>query len=233
MLIALCGILMTGCAQLVTLDENQSDMIAEYMAGTVLRHSTNYEEALIYPVETAEDTKKEAQTVTTKEQEQTVNNLINTGLKVNQSNETVKQDSNVSIDRLFKDISGGEYTVAYKGYAFYDSYPETNGYFTMEPAKGKKILEITFKLTNLSGKNLAINLIKKNVSYELTDSQGNVYASMLTLLENDFQFLNLSIPKGKSKEAVLLFEVSKDISKNGLKFNASYNGEAAVIELSE
>jgi len=222
---------MTGCAQLVTLDENQSDVIVEYMAGTVLRHSNNYEEALIYPVETAEDTKKEVQTVTTKVQEESADNVINTALHAGQSNETVEQGINVNIDSLFTDISGGDFTVAYKGYAFYDSYPETNGYFTLEPAQGKKILEITFKLTNLSGKNLDINLIKKNISYKLTDSKGVVYGSMLTLLENDLQFLNLRIPKGKSKEAVILFEVSKDLSKKGLKFNASYNGETADIEL--
>lgn len=232
-LIALCGILMTGCAQLVTLDENQSDILAEYMAGTVLRHSNNYEEALIYPVETAKDTKKEKQAVTAEVQEQTGNNVINKALQTGQSNKAVEDEKTVSVGNIFKNISGGDFKVVYKDYTLYDSYPETNGYFTMEPAKGKKILEVTFMVTNLSEKNLDINLIKKNVSYKLTDSKGNTYSSMLTLLENDLQFLNLSIPKGKSKKAVVLFEVSKDISKNGIKFYTTYNSKTAVIELSE
>ena len=206
LLITICGVMLTGCAQLIDLTEKESDVLAEYMAGTMLRHADDYEEALIYPEETSEE--KDA--LVTADMPETASNTDNTAKLPQAANANLSQAANgdlspentavplnlsaksqygaiVSLASMFKDIFKNTFSITYQNYKAYDSYPDDNDLFTIEPAEGKKLIAFTFNVKNITKKSQKLDLMKYNISYQLTDNNSSVYYPMMTLLNNDIQ----------------------------------------------
>lgn len=56
--LAVTGLIMlvlTGCASSISLTDNESDLVAEYIAGLMFKYDKNYEETLILPEEETEE----------------------------------------------------------------------------------------------------------------------------------------------------------------------------------
>lgn len=252
LLITICGVVLTGCAQLVDLTEKESDVLAEYMAGTVLRHVDDYEEALIYPEETSEDkevsvTPGSAEiasdtdskpdnadvlanvTALAEEGSQSpVNTAVTQNLSVKSQYGTI-----VSIASLFKDIFKDTFTITYQNYKTYDSYPDENDLFTIESAEGKQLIAFTFNVKNITKKNQKLDLMKYNIFYQLTDNNGSVYYPMMTLLNNDIQYINIGMKEGKAAKAVILFELPKNIDLSHLLLTLTYEDKTTFIDISQ
>lgn len=230
LMIVICGIMLTGCAQLTKLNDKQSDEVAEYMAGTVLRYTKNYEEALIYPdeVNDSEGTGSETDT-----------NNGSSGVDVTTTESTVslvspatdKPKDILSVKELFEIISDSKYSVSYAGHASYTSYPNDNEYFILEPTQGNKLVTFTFTLKNTQKKDLSINLVDKKISYTLKNSSGGSYKPSVTLLTNDIQYLKNTIKANQSLKAVLVFEIAKDTDEKDLSLVIDYSEKSSVINI--
>lgn len=249
LLITICGVVLTGCAQLIDLTENESDVLAEYMAGTMLRHSENYEEALIYPEETTEE--KEAAIVpdmaeTASETDLESHNITgqsqnSTAVQSSENNKAVAQNLSVqsqygtivSLANMFKGIFKNSLSITYQNYKAYDSYPDENELFTIEPAEGKKLIAFTFNVKNITKKPQKLDLLKYNISYQLTDDNSSVYYPMMTLLANDIQYINLGIDAGKTRKAVILFELPEKVDMSHLLLTLTYEDKTTFIDISQ
>ncbi len=249
LLITICGVVLTGCAQLIDLTENESDVLAEYMAGTMLRHTENYEEALIYPEETTEE--KEAaiapdMTETASETDLESHNLTgqsqnSTAAQSSENNKAVAQNLSVqsqygtivSLANMFKGIFKNSLSITYQNYKAYDSYPDENELFTIEPAEGKKLIAFTFNVKNITKKTQKLDLLKYNISYQLTDNNSSVYYPMMTLLANDIQYINLGIDAGKTRKAVILFELPEKVDMSHLLLTLTYEDKTTFLDISQ
>lgn len=249
LLITICGVVLTGCAQLIDLSENESDVLAEYMAGTMLRHADNYEEALIYPeetteeneasiapntTETASDTDIESSDIADQAQADTAvqssgnNTAVAQNLSVKSQNGTI-----VSLASMFKDIYKNNFSITYQNYKAYDSYPDENNLFTIESAEGKKLIAFTFNVKNITKKSQKLDLMKYNISYQLTDNNSSVYYPMMTLLDNDIQYINLGIDAGKTRKAVILFELPEKVDVSHLLLTLTYEDKTTFLDISQ
>ncbi len=249
LLITICGVVLTGCAQLIDLTEKESDVLAEYMAGTMLRHADNYEEALIYPEETSEEkevpiTPNTAETVSNTDVEST--NIAdqaqaNTAGQSPENITAVTQNLSVksqygtivSLTSMFKDIIKNTFSITYQNYKAYDSYPDQKNLFTIEPAEGKKLIAFTFNVKNITKTNQKLDLMKYNISYQLTDNNSSVYYPMMTLLNNDIQYINLGINAGKARKAVILFELPENVDVSNLLLTLTYEDKTTILDISQ
>lgn len=230
LMIVICGIMLTGCAQLTNLNDKQSDEVAEYMAGTVLRYTKNYEEALIYPDDMKELTglgsNSETLNLSVESDGTTTENSVSLVPAV-----TDKQEDILSVKEIFELISDSKYAVTYTGHASYTSYPNDNDYFTLEPTMGNKLLTFTFTFKNTQKKDISIDYVDKNIDYTLESLSGSSYKPSVTLLTNDIQYLKSTIKANQSLKAVLVFEVAKDTKEKDLSLVIDYSGISSVINI--
>lgn len=241
-MIVLCGIMLTGCTQLIVLTEEESDILSEYMAETVLKHDKKYKEALIYPEDTTDIADSETNEVNESEvasdtegNMEAVSEQANSDDNLTTLDSTVADNTNymVSDMNLSDELGNGNFEISYSNYKLYDSYPSNskNNYFSLEASEGRKLLVVSFDIKNLSKKTQRLNLIKSGFEYTLSNDSNVTYNPKLTLLLNDIQYLDIEVPKGKSKEAVLVFEVLQDMDVSKCNLLVSNQEKNAVINL--
>lgn len=245
LLIALCcGVMLTGCAKLTDVTEQQSDELAEYVAGTVLRYTKNYDEALIYPDTTKEEVLPVKNTSLVEEKNDTtkIENVTDETVKTPQNTETtqVKEEEvtepakdSVSVKQLFEEVIGNKYVVSYKGNESYKTYPKSNESLTLEAEKGYKFITFKFNVKNTTKKESNVNLVNKDITYSLSNKSGVSYKPCITLLTNDIQYFKAKIGSNKSKKAVIIFQVPEDVKEKDLTLSINYKDKSAVIALSK
>lgn len=239
-----CGMMFTGCAKMTDLSDQQSDVIAEYMAGSVLRYTDNYKEALIYPEDTKEEQKngtvikesnttKEENTANTATDKQDINKGAVTTSNSTGTKNTETEKSDLSYEEFYKIISDNKYQLKYTDFKLQSSYAQRDAYFTLTPTSGNKLLAVNFKVSNKSKSSVKVNLEKIHIAYKLSTKDGKSYSPMVTLLDTDLKYLNLTLKSGKSDDAVLLFDVPENLKTDGLTLSISLNGQKAIIDLNE
>ena len=72
-----------------------------------------------------------------------------------------------------------------------------------------------------------------NISYQLTDNNNSVYYPMMTLLNNDIQYINLGINAGKTRKAVILFELPEKIDVSHLLLTLTYEDKITFLDISQ
>ena len=238
--------MLTGCAQLIQINDQQSDVLAEYMAGTMLRYDVNYHEALIYTKATT-DTKDSADITENGEIADSDDTLKASNRNRNDteaSNSAGMQGSSdlsvddqngsaVSLASLYKDCFNGKFSIKYINHKFYNSYPDEYKFFTLETTKNHKLLAINFNIKNTSQKARTLDLKNDKIKYQLIDKTGTVYYPMLTLLNNDIQYINLDVAAGKTRQAVVMFDVPEKMDRSNLELAITYEDKTTVIDLNE
>lgn len=265
-IILLFGAMLTGCVQLVTMSDEESNMIAEYMAGTYLQQ-TDYAENLVYPNEEVTDSQDSNEdnttavipaktpatnadkSITNTEEKTLEVNVIDSGLE---NNTVSNSDQNTSSDKESnsnetnsasnetdtKELSINDvfnyknFHIKYSNYKVLDSYQsKINGsYFNLEPTAGDRLLVANFIIKNISKRSQNFNLIGKDIQYILSDSSKE-FLPMLTLLNEDLQYIDVTINPGKTYNAVIVYEVPKNIDKAKLSLSVLKNSKTANITM--
>lgn len=202
----LCAVLavsvlsLTGCADIKNLSEEQENEIAEYAAGVLLQNSDKYpyrlitkEEKEVTETPTPTPTSAAAQASDAPQESQP------------EQTEAAPEDSKkeVSLDDLYhlKGVS-----ISYTSYRLADKY----GSSQVRAEQGKKLLVAEFSLKNNSGAKKKVKLIdRRKITYQL-NVDGTTYSPQISLLENQLDYLETVIAKGKSQKAVLVFQVDKN-----------------------
>ena len=198
---------LTGCADIKNLSEEQENEIAEYAAGVLLQNSDKYPYRLI--------TKKEKEVTETPTPMPATPTPTPTSAAAQASDApqesqpeqtaAAPEDSKkeVSLDDLYhlKGVS-----ILYTSYRLADKY----GSSQIRAEQGKKLLVAEFSLKNNSGAKKKVKLIdRRKITYQL-NVDGTTYSPQISLLENQLDYLETVIAKGKSQKAVLVFQVDKN-----------------------
>lgn len=217
LLTAVCTL--SGCgSSKVELTDEQNSMVAEYIAGALLRYDMRYEEKLQY---IPEEVETEAAVPETQAPP------VETELPQD-STETLGQEPSYKNLNEVIGIDGMELT--YKRSAFYDSYPkEKNDFFILEPGVSNKLLVAEFELSNTTGKKQKVDLSGAGIKYSLKLG-GREYKPLLTALPNDLRYLSITVAAEKSEKVIIIFEVEKDKELKDAEMMIDREGVTAQIK---
>lgn len=198
---------LTGCADIKNLSEEQENEIAEYAAGVLLQNSDKYSYRLITKEEKEVTETPTPMPATPTPTPTSAAAQASDAPQESQPEQTAAapEDSKkeVSLDDLYhlKGVS-----VLYTSYRLADKY----GSSQIRAEQGKKLLVAEFSLKNNSGAKKKVKLIdRRKITYQL-NVDGTTYSPQISLLENQLDYLETVIAKGKSQKAVLVFQVDKN-----------------------
>jgi hypothetical protein len=223
--IFLSALLMSGCVKESNLTVKQSNAVAEYMAGLLLKYDRNYDQKLI---DIEELTNDETNIVTAAPTQGAASqNTV--------SSEPSTDSKNNSEDNYtLTDVIGNKnFAIDYSNYKFTNTYPEDTEetYFTLIPRNGYQLLVLSFNVKNITAAVKTFNLSEDNIGYKLYTNSNTVYKPLLTLLENDMQYINIKVGTGKTKTILLVFEISKNTDTSKMKLVISKNKKSETIKI--
>ena len=222
---------LTGCIKEYKYTEEQTDIYAEYIAGVLLASDDNYKANLIPYYEIQEYEKEVA--LSTEAPTPTPDTADPTSIPTGDTDLDEMAHAN---DYTINDVIEGEdFDIQYTGYNLQGTYPENfmDAYFSITPSEGKQLLVMSFEFKNTSNKENYINLADTRVGYQLDVSDTRTQKPMLTLLENDLQYIKLNVDAGEKETAFLIFEVSNDIDvdEGVINLRISKDDKTATISL--
>lgn len=202
----------TGCMDVSDLTEEQSNLIAEYSAGVLLRYSERYERRLI----TKEQLEKQG-IEETGEASPTpaVSAAISASPVPKEPTAQTTGDTQSQTTELptlsvndFYQFDG--VTVSYDSYQFVKKYGTTQ----IRAADGEILLIVSFLLNNTSGKTKKLNLMKRmDISYTI-DADGGRYQPGPSILKNGgMNQLSTTLKAGQKEKAVLIYRMSQERKK--------------------
>lgn len=204
---------MSGCSY-VKLTEQETNQIAEYMAGKLLEYDRYYDEALIKeddltkdedlasdektpeesqaPIETPEPSKEPDKTASTEDNE-------DTEPEISSDLNTVFNQKGVSL--------------TYKGCKKCSSYPEDSKeqYFVVEAGLGKQLMVLEFNIKNTASSDVELSLLDSTLKYQLVLDDGSTVSPLKSWLTDDLQFIEGKISEGRSIASHLVFEVDSGV----------------------
>jgi hypothetical protein len=206
--------------------EEESDMVAEYSAGVLLRYSDTYPWRLVTKEQKASDEQATSapEATATAQTGDEVSSAEpqpseNTDESLSSADKTDVQ--NVNLDDIYR-LDGIRVKVK-KGW-FCQKYKNIQA----SAGSGEKLFVISFELYNHSSSVKKINLMKRDLDYPLT-IDGEVYQLGINMLEgNDMKYLNTAIRPGKKKTAVLVYTIPKTAGKSSseVKLTVSESGNS-------
>lgn len=215
-------LVLTGCASSISLTDNESDLVAEYIAGLMFKYDSNYEEALIPPEEENEEM---VVTISPSPTPVSMNGSDKGAISQNEI-----KDGNVQANADFTEVIGVKnLEIEYVGYEEKDSL--SDNYFNIESGEGKNLVIVKFKLKNTSDKDIKLNLTKSNILYQLDINTGNFQKPLLTFLDNDLRMIDTTIKARSSLDTVLVFNVSAKVNLDVVNVIVSHSHKTAIIKL--
>jgi len=230
-----CMLTLTGCIKKNEISETDSAAVAEYIAGVMLKNDKNYEEDLILPGEDVQDqASEEAGSITSPPQELSITPTP-TPLVDQNSNGGVAADNTelVSNASLSEVIGANDFDIAYLDYQLCETYPEdeTNSYFSLTPRNGAELLVASFSVKNTTQVEKRLNLSSTKIVYQLDINTGTFSKPLLTLLENDLQYIDVTVKPGKTKNVHLIFEVSKEAKIQNMNLIISRDDKTEIVKI--
>lgn len=215
LLVLLCMAALTGCGKDdITLSNEDNDLVAEYIAGTLLKYSYDNEwkyqklnTAQKTGVTTTAGTNGSTQTPTQSQagnSQKTTASSAATAASASGAAGTTSTDLMGSLP-VALGLSG--VTVKYKDYVTGSTYP-ADAVISVPAQSGCEVVAVELTLTNTSGQAVTLNS-SGNVTFKLETGGTSVnnYASML---KNDVTSLkNVSLAAGASKDVVVIFQVKE------------------------
>lgn len=202
---------MSGCSS-ISYGNTKEEEVVEYAVNAVLNHDKNYIVKLADRAPEPETTTvwisdNEAQNAAGSEsQEGNAGNNNSSG-----GNSEKPQTVTVSANEGFG-LSG--FTVTEAGYELSDRYPDGNDGFSMVALKNNKLLVLKFNVTNNSGSAASLDMLGKNLSYRCLINNSKGVNVQVTALLNALNTYNGTFEAGETKEMVLVFQISDEISAN-------------------
>ncbi len=239
-LMIFCGGMLTGCMQTVDMTGQESNMIAESMAGLLLKYDKNYEGDLIYQeskdlraeIELKEEKSKKVTTLTATG-EKADKNESNSGMVTADNKNKVTGKKTDEKNKLNETLGNKNFKVSFQKYETSKSYDGniSNKAFSIDASNNNQLLIARFDITNLTKKKQNFNLINSNLQYHLQVNKETFYKPLVTILVNDLQYINLDFAAQETKEAVILFEIPKDIDLSNVEMIVSNKDSSLNIKM--
>lgn len=238
----LCSVLLSGCSSVVDLTDEETKLIAEYAAEVLLKYDVNYTDRIdegereTLQKENAADTEGSAADTV---DETSATETIDTETKdtVSDSDNTEPSASSEGAEEDIAKIAGiSGASITYKDYIITDQYPaaeEEDGFISLDASEGHKLLVVRFKVVNTTQDMLDISLLDKEIEYSIICNDDRTADAMLTILMEDLSTLEITLNPGEEQEAVLVFQISKDMENklDSIKLKTVYNNTDNIINI--
>ena len=236
LLVLLCMAALTGCGKNdISLTNEENDLVAEYIAGTLLKYSCNNEwkyqklnTAQKTGVTTTAGTNSSTQTPTQSQagnsQKPTASSSSAASTATVSASGTAGTTSTDLMGSLPSALGLSGVTVKYKDYVTGSSYP-SDAYVSVPAQSGCEVVAVELTLTNTSGQAVTLNS-SGNVTFKL-EVGGTGVVNYASILKNDITALkNVSLAAGASKDVVVLFQVKESDASSvaGASMTATSSG---------
>ena len=205
---AMCVMFMTGCNSGIDINNEQNDIIANYVARLVVNATkVNY----IYVPDIKEP-----------ETGSMVDDVVETQTDADGNAIAVKHDYSLLNDYL--DLKGVE--ISYKDSIVAKEYPDDGtALFVVEAEPGKQLVAVEYELTNTTDSDITYTIPQDGLIFRLKVNDSKNVMSFKTLLFNDFSNMkNFVIEAGQTKTAVVVFQVDEEdaqsLSRIEVRFGA-------------
>jgi len=225
MIMVLVILSFTGCMKEYDIPEDKSDAVAEYMAGLLLNSDDDYDQKLIDPYDMTEVSSSDNRDFQTPA---TADNTDKTDTQLSDGNNDI--DTSYTLNEV---IGNDTFTINYKSYKITDIFSDDSddAYFVLTSRNGYELLAVSFDVMNTTKSTQHFSLNNKEISYQLRSDSSTVSEPLLTLLENDMQFIDLDIKAGKTIKGQLVFEIPQNTNTDNLNIMVAINNKAAVIDI--
>ena len=232
---------LSGCG-VTTLTEKESDLIAQYSAGILLNHTETYGDRLLpetvepkedsvdgtvssaIPAQTGQPQVTEVPTANPKATE-----VPETATDKPESLETPDETAvpTVALNDIYQ-LPGVE--ISYHNYEFTNEYPKDSESYQISASQDEILLVVKFKVKNTTSKKKAVNLLNRQISYEL-QADTSKYKPTISVLENGgLNFLDTKIKSGASEEAVLVYALPKKVrDAKSISVTVNEAGKQSVV----
>ena len=236
LLVLLCIAALTGCGKNdISLTNEENDLVAEYIAGTLLKYSCDNEwkyqklnTAQKTGVTTTAGTNSSTQTPTQSQagnsQKPTASSSSAASTATVSASGTAGTTSTDLMGSLPSALGLSGVTVKYKDYVTGSSYP-SDAYVSVPAQSGCEVVAVELTLTNTSGQAVTLNS-SGNVTFKL-EVGGTGVVNYASILKNDITALkNVSLAAGASKDVVVLFQVKESDASSvaGASMTATSSG---------
>ncbi len=226
-LILVCVFSLAGCSKNVRLSEEQSDLVAEYIAGELLKYSHdnkwNYHKlgqdvntSVVSPTKPVQNGQQQSGT-TDDASGNNSSDILPT---------TAAADGDV-MENMADALGLGGASISYDSYTTGSVYPEDEFALGVKANEGYELYVFNFKISNNTSDTLTANTYSKGVTLKL-DVGGKSISQSATILKNDLIILkDAAIEAGQTYDAVVVFQVPKDLdAESGLSLSVYSNGKA-------
>lgn len=228
-------LVMAGCGKDVKINSQENDLIAEYIAGAVLKYNGDgLQQQQLIVIEQNKD-----ENATVGETQGSSGSQQGTQAPTQGSSQSGSQSGTTSgttgstaspTGDVMTDLANGlglsGTTITYTGYEKGDKYPE-DGLFSVPANTNCVIFGFEFNIKNNTGADIVANTDAKPIMFKLViDGQTRVQSS--SILHNDMTSLkNVTIKAGESYETAVIFQIPKGSagSTAGMSLQVYSNGE--------
>ena len=202
------------CDKQVTLNTEENDLIAEYIAGVMLKYSFsdkwNYEKAA-----SRVDSYKPKNPASTLGGGATIDNTTPTQSPTSVNTPTTAAASTKDvIEALSAALGMDGLDIQYKTYSVGERYPTQEYAISVPAGEGYKVLALEFELTNNSDSAIDLNTYNKGVVFRLALGE-RAFTQYASMLKNDLVFLkDISVAAGSTYTAVVLFQIPDSLADN-------------------
>lgn len=251
-------LVLSGCAEVTELTEQEQEVIAEYAAGVLLRYDDGYNsqyekdamlEAKAQAQQKIEQNKnqKSEQPAATKEEEKPskepeatptptptpVQPSVEAPTPVPDNPQLNAKMTPYDMGKHFG-IEGVE--VNYIGFEALDKYPAVSDEqlaFTMDAAQGTKLVVLKFELVNRAEEAKTCNIVGQNIKFQLRFNEADYVGVQKTLLTDDFAALNYILQPGETKQVVVIGQVAAgyETTISNVDLIARIGGENILMKL--
>ncbi len=212
----------TGCGDKVTLTEEQNDLIAEYVAGVMLKHSYenewNYQKLNIaqntYTSKGSMNNNTIAATTNANQQASTssATNTTQSSTTATKATGTVVTGDVIADLKNVLNLKSAD--ISYSKYVVSDRYPTDEFAICVPASEGCKVIAVEFAINNNTAQAIEANTATSGVNFEI-NINGTKVKQLTSILKNDISALSkVNIPAGSGYTSVALFQVADKVAEN-------------------
>ena len=228
--VCMCLLVLTGCTGDNNYTQEEENVLADYMAQIVFKHSEGYNYKLVNVIGNPfiHEEIDEGDSDLNIEDESNKDNTDKTKDQDGDSNKDLDRDDESKEKTSLASALGFDKNIDVKVMKTKVSDELSKEAYYLEAGKNKKICTVTLKISNKGSKSVQVKNNGSSIRLLIND---NKYKPKLTPLENDISFLSCKIGAKKSKDIIIVFEINDKDSKKAKSLMVETKDKKTTIEL--
>lgn len=210
-LVMMC-MLLGGCLQETPLTDQEMDIVAEYAAELLLKYDKNYKSSLLTQFVIEEELAATV-TPTLVPTDTPISSAPTQGAEVTPSvtpSVTPIPENSEETNAQLTTVVGSEgFHITYESCEVVDEVI-SNEYFSLAAKDGRQYMVIHFLIHNTTEEELVFDATEQKLECSVDINLGNISRVSLSMLENDLQYMPITVAAGSAEPAVLVFEIAKE-----------------------